>query len=447
MSLLNADSSPDSLVAGVRRANRKPLLIIGAILFITVLVISLVAMQRAQRAAGGKSADQVPDKPAVEATTSTVNGFERLYGGTGEIAATSVTATPEPVLEPTETLTPSTASGAAKPAVSEHANAAPPPQPPENFQQLQNFSSKKQQLFEAALTTKMGITLPEETRGGSLPSDESSPAAQLEDMRQRTAAGGKGASYADRVAEVKRIQGIGAGSNSEDEQPESNRDTSESFSTTDASWTLNSRLQKPVTPFVVSSGFVIPGVMVGGINSDVPGQIKGQVSQTVYDTATGRYPLIPQGSILVGVYNSDIAFGQERVPVAWQRIIFPDGRPYNISGMPGADAEGYSGLHDQVDHHWARIFGASLAMSVISAGYTLSQDSRSTNNGERQTASGALSESLGQNLGQTGTQITQKNLSIQPTNVIRTGLRFNIMVSKDIIFDAPYKAFSYKDKS
>jgi type IV secretory pathway VirB10-like protein len=442
MSLLSADSSPNGLVTGVRKANKKPLWIVATILFIVVLVIAIVAAERAQRSAGMTADKPEQEKPAVDATTSTLNDFERLYGGTGEIAAAGEESTP-PAEEQDALTAPADVAVEEKGDGQLHAGEKKElhGRPIQYQQTLEAFSSKKQGLFEAALTARMGVALPEPTAMPVRMSSSSSTGSQLEDLRKRTAAGGQRATYEDRLAEVQRIQGEADAASGMDDEAYDAGDSSEIHATTDETWTLGSRLQRPATPFVVRTGFVIPGVMVGGINSDLPGQIKGQVSQTVYDTATGRFPLIPQGSMLVGVYSSDVAFGQERVQVAWQRIIFPDGRAINISGMPGADAGGYSGLHDIVDHHWGRIFGAALAMSVISAGYSLSQDNNSGD--DEQSASGALSESLGQTLGQTGMQITQKNLSIQPTNIIRPGNRFNVMVSKDIVFDAPYQAFSY----
>lgn len=443
MSLLSADSSPNALVSGVRKANKKPLWIVATILFIVVLVIAIVAAERAQRSAVMTADKPEQEKPAVDATTSTLNDLERLYGGTGEIAAAGGEITP-PADEEGDLTSP--AEGFPKEEGSDGQLQASKKnelhgRPIQYQQTLEAFSSKKQGLFEAALTARMGIALPEATSMPARISSSNTAGSQLENLRQRTAAGGQRATYEERLAEVQRIQGETDASSGMDDGASDARNSGEIHATTDETWTLSSRLQNPATPYVVRTGFVIPGVMVGGVNSDLPGQIKGQVSQTVYDTATGRFPLIPQGSLLVGVYNSNVAFGQERVPVAWQRIIFPDGRAMNISGMPGADAGGYSGLHDLVDHHWGRIFGAALAMSVISAGYSLSQDNGSS--GDEQSASSALSESLGQTLGQTGMQITQKNLSIQPTNVIRPGNRFNVMVSKDIVFNAPYQAFRY----
>ncbi|BAU77408.1 TrbI/VirB10 family protein [Metapseudomonas furukawaii] len=460
MSLLSADKSPNGLVTGVRKANRLPLFILATAIGVIALVLAMVAMNRAERAAQIETgADSTGEqKPATPVTSSTAADLAKRYGATGVIEP--IAEEEEELVEDTGELTPP----AEKPAAPQKKKEAPVPvasdtnpqgRPLEYQQQLENFNTTKGRLFEAALTSKSRIeiptanTMPTTAEGGPLSANE-----QLEQLRLRAANGGGPASYADRAAEVARIQQMRASGGAEapsdmggmggmgDADSERGGSGFNPTSTEDT-WLLQDRLQAPLTPYVVRTGFVIPGIMVGGINSDLPGQIKAQVAQNVYDTATGKFCLIPQGSILVGVYDSNIVFGQERVPVAWQRIIYPDGRALNISGMPGADSAGYSGLHDLTDHHLARIFGAAFAMSVISAGFTLSQDDSSGGTDDRPDASSAMSEALGQNLGQTATQMIQKNLAIQPTNIIRPGMRFNVMVSKDIVFDAPYVAFQY----
>src|SRR5262249_1151087 len=116
-------------------------------------------------------------------------------------------------------------------------------------------------------------------------------------------------------------------------------------------WALGSRLQAPGSPYELRAGAVIPATLQTGINSDLPGQITAIVAQGVGDGATGRHVLIPQASRLVGTYGADVQFGQERVLVAWQRIVWPDGKALDIGAMPGADGAGHAGFKDQVDNH------------------------------------------------------------------------------------------------
>jgi type IV secretion system protein VirB10 len=210
-------------------------------------------------------------------------------------------------------------------------------------------------------------------------------------------------------------------------------------------WQLDSQPAAPRTRYQLTAGFVIPGTLISGINSELPGQIVAQVSQNVYDSATGKYLLIPQGARLVGSYSADVQYGQSRVLIAWQRIVFPDGKAMDIGAMPGSDSAGYGGFKDKVNNHYLRIFGSALFMSGVTAGATLSQPQSNfdSNGNSRQSASSALSEALGQQLGQATAMMIQKNLNISPTLMIRPGFRFNVVVTKDLAFSKPYRAFDY----
>src|SRR5262249_29799328 len=116
----------------------------------------------------------------------------------------------------------------------------------------------------------------------------------------------------------------------------------------------NERLEGPASKNIVQAGSVIAAALLTGIRSDLPGQVTGQVTENVYDSPTGRYLLIPQGSKLIGIYDSQVSFGQSRVLLVWTRLIFPNGRSIVLERQSGADSEGYAGLEDQVDYHWSR---------------------------------------------------------------------------------------------
>lgn len=186
--------------------------------------------------------------------------------------------------------------------------------------------------------------------------------------------------------------------------------------------------------FEVKAGGIIPAVLISGINSDLPGQVIGQVSEDVRDTRTGGKVLIPQGTKLIGLYDAHVAYGQQRILLAWNRMIFSDGSSFDLKGMPGADMGGFAGFFDEVDNHYAKIFGSSALLSLISAGVQLSQPNTGGNSNNNQpSVSQTVSGALGQQIGQTGMTLTQKNLNIQPTLVIRPGYKFNIMVTADMI--------------
>jgi type IV secretion system protein VirB10 len=120
-----------------------------------------------------------------------------------------------------------------------------------------------------------------------------------------------------------------------------------------------------LSPYEVKAGWDIPAVLDQGVNSDLPGEMHAVVRENVYDTGTGRYLLIPKGSRVLGYYNSNLSFGQERVQVVWHRIIFPDASSINLGTMVGQDASGYAGFHDQVNNHWGRIIGGAVLVSVL----------------------------------------------------------------------------------
>ncbi|MGZ4823067.1 MAG: TrbI/VirB10 family protein, partial [Terriglobales bacterium] len=206
-------------------------------------------------------------------------------------------------------------------------------------------------------------------------------------------------------------------------------------------WRLDAQPEPPRTPYELRAGFVIPAILIAGINSELPGQIMAQVSEDVYDTARSKWKLIPQGSRLVGAYASEVAYGQARVLVAWQRIVFPDGKAMDIGAMPGADSAGYAGFTDQVNNHYWRTFSSAFLMSAVTAGIATSQPENIGYG--RPGFSGAMSEAVGQQLGQATAQLITKNLNIAPTLEIRPGYRFNVIVTKDLTFTRPYQPFDY----
>lgn len=191
--------------------------------------------------------------------------------------------------------------------------------------------------------------------------------------------------------------------------------------------------QKPLSAYEIKAGWNIPAILITGVNSDLPGQILAQVTQNVYDSATGKYLLIPQGTKVVGAYSSNIIYGQSRLLVAWNKLIFPNGDTLNLDGMQGTSQDGYTGFEDQVDNHYFRIFGSAFLLSSISAGIALSDNSDT--NSEKETASDKAIAQAIQQMGQVASEMIRKNMNISPTLKIRPGYKFNIFVTKDIILE------------
>jgi type IV secretory pathway VirB10-like protein len=199
--------------------------------------------------------------------------------------------------------------------------------------------------------------------------------------------------------------------------------------------TAPDRISRPASPFVLQAGAVIPAALITGIRSDLPGQITAQVTENVYDSPTGRARLIPQGSRLIGIYDSQVAFGQSRVLLVWTRLIMPNGRSIVLERQQGADAGGYSGLEDEVDHHWAELFKAALLSTVLGVGAELGSGA---DGGSNTDIIQALRLSAANSLNQTGQQVVQRNLNIQPTLTIRPGFPVRVIVNRDLVLE-PYR--------
>ena len=199
--------------------------------------------------------------------------------------------------------------------------------------------------------------------------------------------------------------------------------------------TAPDRLLRPASPFVVQAGTVIPAALITGIRSDLPGQITAQVTENIYDTPTGRARLIPQGARLIGVYDSQVAFGQSRVLLVWTRLIMPNGRSIVLERQQGADAGGYSGLEDEVDNHWPELFKAALLSTVLGVGTELGSGADTGNN---TAILQALRLGAANSLNQTGQQVVRRNLNIQPTLTIRSGFPVRVVVNRDLVLE-PYR--------
>lgn len=188
------------------------------------------------------------------------------------------------------------------------------------------------------------------------------------------------------------------------------------------------RLSPPPSPYVLQAGSVIPAALITGIRSDLPGQITAQVTENVYDSPTGRVLLIPQGSRLIGRYDSDVSAGDERVLLAWDRLILPGGRSILLDREPGADAAGMAGLQDRTDHHWGNLFKASLISTLLGVGTELVTDDRSR-------LVQALRYGTQDTVNQTGRTLVQHEVGLAPTITIRPGFALRVIVTRDLVLE------------
>jgi len=244
----------------------------------------------------------------------------------------------------------------------------------------------------------------------------------------------------DRVASMSRNEsvanagnsasGAGASASSTADRKQAFLDRPNDLATQSAS-----RLQLPVSRFLVTAGTVIPAALVTGINSDLPGPVVATVTQSVYDSATGRYLLIPQGSRLVGRYDSQVSFGQRRVLMVWTRLILPDTSSIVLDRLQGLDVAGNAGLEDGVDWHWERLVAGAGLSTLLGIGAELAAPQRAGGEGQ---AVIATRQSVQDTVNEVGKEITKKNLDVQPTLTIRPGFALRVMVNKDMVL-RPYQ--------
>ena len=188
------------------------------------------------------------------------------------------------------------------------------------------------------------------------------------------------------------------------------------------------RPMPPAGRLILQAQTVITAALITAVSSDLPGPVSAQVTRNVYDSLTGRTVLLPQGSKLIGAYEAEVAFGQKRVRLAWDRVIFPDGRSLQLDRLVGADAAGRSGLIDDVDAHWGSMAKAAVLSSVLGVGAELGSDDDSD-------VARAFRQGVQDTVNQTGQQVVRRQLDVKPTLTLRPGLPLTILVTRDIIFD------------
>ena len=426
---LDPKYAPDHpFIAGTRRANRLPLVLMGCGVFGFALMIAYVAAQRAQHTLGGaKKADhQISAQSAAEA----IIGKEPEAGYTKSKMPDLLKQKPAQKQTVIPVDMPPDPDQIPLPAGHNTTNVNGNANNDDYLQQKRQLIEQEKlaqlRLFYDSQKASSAVSIAFPRVGGSTPTQ--AQAAENNTTQQKLEA---------------LQQKINGTNNKKQNTTDEDKDK----------WKNTAKVEAPKSPYLLRAGAVIPAILITGVNSDLKGFIEAQVSENVYDTATGKFLLIPQGSRLFGAYNNGIVFGQKRVLVAWNRITFPDGKTLDIGAMSGTDFAGYSGFKDKVDNHFLRLFGSALLMSAITAGINLSQQGfmgmgsmygGGYGNGMYgMNSSSVLSQSLGQGMGEAMQQLFQKNLNIAPTLKIRPGYVLNVMVSKDLTFSKPYKNFDY----
>lgn len=188
------------------------------------------------------------------------------------------------------------------------------------------------------------------------------------------------------------------------------------------------RLVPSADPNIVQAGSIISAALITGIRSDLPGQITAQVTQNVYDSPTGRLLLIPQGARLIGEYDADVTIGQNRVLLAWNRLILPGGRSILLDRQPGADVRGFAGLQDGTNYHWGNVIKAALISTFLGIGAEVGS-------GSDDNLARALRRGSQDSINQAGQQVVSRELGVKPTLTIRPGFPMRVIVTRDLVLE------------
>ena len=197
-----------------------------------------------------------------------------------------------------------------------------------------------------------------------------------------------------------------------------------------ASGSAGGTMSAPPSPFTLQAGAVIPGALITGLRSDLPGSAIGQVTDDVYDSVTGRHLLIPKGSRLLGAYEANVSFGQSRLALIWSRLILPDGRSIDLENMPATDPQGYSGLEDRTDNRWGERLRTAALTTLLAVGA-----SAGVNSGDDSVAR-ALTQGVSGGVNAFGQGLVEKGLDVAPRLTIRPGFAFRVIVARDLVLES-----------
>ena len=489
---MSPDQSPGSLApgVGVRRANKIPLYLVSGLIGVVALVVAMVANDRAEkqaqmlkstsgqpqqgkgggamaladRIAGSHRAGVIPPTPTKPMVRPELKEPESPMGGAGSLEAQGHVNANILIARPDDLDAPPVPNRGGLQLVTGQPLSKKPSSEERDALRLAKIQ-QLQDALKAPSTVSFALVRNEkpaptiENKSEPVPSNDAR--TRLAEVKQHTANAGRSEdptkAYQAQLAQLRQSGMLSPFEGGSEPSPTAklsanSANTSTANSAGGDRWKHDGQQLPPRAEFVIQAGDVLPALMMSEIDSALPGQIVAQVSQNVYDTPTKTQLLIPQGTKLIGSYAADVGYGQKALLVAWQRLGYPDGKTLDIGSMPGATGAGASGLTDLVNNHYVRLFGSALLMSAVTAGVTFSQQQAQGAGIPGQVAipqynaGTAMSQALGQQLGQVTAQLIAKNLSIAPELTIRPGYRFNVVVVKDLVLPKPYQEFDYAEK-
>ncbi|MFT4113521.1 TrbI/VirB10 family protein [Silvibacterium sp.] len=184
-------------------------------------------------------------------------------------------------------------------------------------------------------------------------------------------------------------------------------------------------------PYVVFEGTSIDTVLVNRLDGEFAGPLKVMVTNPIY-SQDRQHMLIPEGTFILGDAQKVGGLGQKRLAVTFHRMLMPDGYSVDLDQFHGLDQAGATGLKDKVNNHYVEIFGASIALGVISG----AAEATSFNEGYNETGSEAYRQGIASSLAQSGANVLDRFINIPPTITIREGHRIKVYITQDMLLPA-----------
>jgi type IV secretory pathway VirB10-like protein len=188
----------------------------------------------------------------------------------------------------------------------------------------------------------------------------------------------------------------------------------------------------PLSPYELKAGSVIPAALLTAIDTEREGRVIASVTENVFDTVTGSYLLIPQGSRLLGRFDGDQTYGERRAFLVWERLLFPDGRSITLAREPGVDGKGAGGVVGRVDRRIPQILTAALFAGAIT---TLGEAARRDGSNKDTSLLADAGDAAALEAARVGGRLVDRELEVKPTIRVRQGTRVQVLLTRDLILE------------
>ncbi len=184
-------------------------------------------------------------------------------------------------------------------------------------------------------------------------------------------------------------------------------------------------------PYVVFEGTSIDTVLVNRLDGEFAGPLKVMVTNPIY-SQDRQHLLIPEGTFILGEVQKVAGLGQKRLAITFNRMLMPDGYSVDLDQFHGLDQAGATGIKDKINNHYVEIFGASIALGVISG----AAEATNLNQGYNESGTEAYKSGISSSFSQSSANVLDRFINIPPTITIREGHRIKVYITQDMLVPA-----------